>query len=169
MHTHTLPHLYVCVIYIVISITLTLFYMCYHDTCFNMTHRRCIRVPCLNAHLLCRICMSVSYYWVTSSYLLLWHIFTSVTMTHRLTWRIQDFQRNMPWCTPTLPHLYVCVILPGHNVPSITGWRRLIGSPNLQIIFHKRATKYRSLLRKMSYKDKGSYESSPPCTLTHLL
>ena len=45
-----------------------------------------------------------------------------------------------------------------------TGWRRLIGSPKLQIIFHKRATKYRSLLRKMTYKDKGSYESSPPCS-----
>jgi len=35
----------------------------------------------------------------------------------------------------------------------------------LQIIFHKRATKYRSLLREMTYKDKGSYESSPPCRL----
>jgi len=45
-----------------------------------------------------------------------------------------------------------------------TGWRRLIGSPKLQIIFRKRATKYRSLLRKMTYKTKGSYESSPPCT-----
>ena len=45
----------------------------------------------------------------------------------------------------------------------LTGWRRLKGSPNLQFIFHKRATKYRSLLRKMTYKDKGSYESSPPC------
>ena len=44
-----------------------------------------------------------------------------------------------------------------------TGWRRLIGSPKLQIIFHKRATKYTSLLRKITYKDKGSYESSPPC------
>jgi len=44
-----------------------------------------------------------------------------------------------------------------------TGWRRLIGSPKLQIIFHKRATNYRALLRKMTYKDKGSYESSPPC------
>ena len=43
------------------------------------------------------------------------------------------------------------------------GWRRLIGSPKLQIIFHKRAIRYRSLLRKMIYKDKGSYESSPPC------
>ena len=45
-----------------------------------------------------------------------------------------------------------------------TGWRRLIGSPKLQIIFHKRATKYRSLLRKMTYEDKGSYESSPMMT-----
>ena len=45
-----------------------------------------------------------------------------------------------------------------------TGWRRLIGSPKLQIIFHKRATKYRSLLQKIAYKDKGSYESSPPYT-----
>jgi len=46
----------------------------------------------------------------------------------------------------------------------VTGWRRLIGFPRLQIIFHKRATKYRSRLRRMTYKDKGSYESSPPCT-----
>ena len=46
-----------------------------------------------------------------------------------------------------------------------TGWRRLIGFPKLQIIFHKRATKYRLLLRKMTYQDKGSYESSPPSTL----
>ena len=44
-----------------------------------------------------------------------------------------------------------------------TGWRRLIGSPKLHIIFHKRATRYRALLRKKTYKDKGPYESSPPC------
>jgi len=46
---------------------------------------------------------------------------------------------------------------------SHTGWRRLIESPKLKIIFHKNATKYRSLLQKMTYEDKGSYESSPPC------
>ena len=46
-----------------------------------------------------------------------------------------------------------------------TGWRRLIGSPKLQVIFHRRATKHRSHLRKMTYKDKGSYESSPPCII----
>ena len=45
-----------------------------------------------------------------------------------------------------------------------TGWQRLIGFPKLQIILHKRATKYRALLRKMTHKVKGSYESSPPCT-----
>ena len=48
-----------------------------------------------------------------------------------------------------------------HN--SCTGWRRLIGPPKLQIICHKRATKYRSLFREMTYTDKGSYGSSPPC------
>jgi len=47
---------------------------------------------------------------------------------------------------------------------SATGWRRLIGSPKLQIIFHKRASKYRLLLRKTTYKDKGSHDSTPPCT-----
>ena len=35
----------------------------------------------------------------------------------------------------------------------VTGWRRLIGSPKLQIIFHIRATKYRSLLRKIYRTD----------------
>ena len=48
-----------------------------------------------------------------------------------------------------------------------TGWRRLIGSPKLQIIFHKRVSKYRTLLQEMTYKDKGSYESSPPCMHVH--
>jgi len=47
-----------------------------------------------------------------------------------------------------------------------TGWRRVIGCPELQVIFRKRATKYKSLLRKMIFKDKGSYESSPPCIAT---
>jgi len=54
-----------------------------------------------------------------------------------------------------------------YNEFSNTGWRRLIGSPKLQIIFHRRATEYRPLLRKMTYEDKGSYESSPPCITTH--
>jgi len=43
---------------------------------------------------------------------------------------------------------------------SVESYRRL--SAQLQIIFHKRAIKYRSLLQKMTHKDKRSYESSPP-------
>ena len=46
------------------------------------------------------------------------------------------------------------------------GWRRPIGCLKLQVIFRKRATNYRALLRKMTYKDKGSYRSSPPCKWT---
>ena len=45
-----------------------------------------------------------------------------------------------------------------------TGRRRLIGSLKLQVIFRKRATKYRALLRKMTYEYKASYDSTPSHT-----
>ena len=52
-----------------------------------------------------------------------------------------------------------------YTLPNVTSvWRRPIGSLKLQIIFYKRATEYRSLLRKMTYRDKGSCESWPPCS-----
>ena len=44
-----------------------------------------------------------------------------------------------------------------------TGWPRLIAWLKLQVIFCKRATNYRGLLRTMTYKDKASYGSLPPC------
>jgi len=70
-------------------------------------------------------------------------------------------------CTYTHTHSQIHIRLHLHAYTyiqiSVKGWRRLIGSPKLRIIFHKRAIKYRSLLRKMTYKDKESYESSPPC------
>jgi len=43
------------------------------------------------------------------------------------------------------------------------GWRRPMGCYKLQVIFRKRATNYRALLRKMTCKDKASYGFSPPC------
>jgi len=47
---------------------------------------------------------------------------------------------------------------------STTGWPRLIACLKLQVIFRKRATNYRALLRKMTCEDNASYGSSPPCT-----
>jgi len=54
------------------------------------------------------------------------------------------------------------------RVPSDTGWRRPIGSLKLQAIFRKRATHYRALSRKMTYEDKASYASTPPCIRIHM-
>ena len=71
-------------------------------------------------------------------------------------------------CVHMFTNIYVFVYTYVHE-DMYTGWRRLIGSPKLQIIFHKRATKYRSLLREMTYKNKGSYESSLPCSTCALL
>ena len=45
----------------------------------------------------------------------------------------------------------------------VAAWRRPIEYLKLQIIFLKRSTNYMALLRKMTYKDKSSYGSSPPC------
>jgi len=50
------------------------------------------------------------------------------------------------------------------DVSSDTGWRRLIGCRKLQVIFRKRANNYRALLLKMTYEDKASDDSTPPCT-----
>ena len=43
-----------------------------------------------------------------------------------------------------------------------TGWLGSKGSLKLKVIFSQRATNYRALLRKMTYKDKASYDSTPP-------
>jgi len=47
----------------------------------------------------------------------------------------------------------------------LTGRRRPIGCLKLQVIFRKRATNHRALLRKMTYTDKASYFSTPPFTI----
>jgi len=59
-------------------------------------------------------------------------------------------------------HSLSWIRLAAHN----TRWRRPIGCLKLQVIFRRKAIQYRLLLRKMTYKDKASYDSTPPCTRT---
>jgi len=59
--------------------------------------------------------------------------------TYKHTYTQTNMHTNIPTCIQTYIHTYIN-----------TGWRRLIGSSKLQIISHKRATKYRSLLWKMT-------------------
>jgi len=48
-----------------------------------------------------------------------------------------------------------------------TGRQRCIGCLKLQISFRKKATNYRALLQKMTYKDQASCGSLPPCRSCH--
>ena len=59
-------------------------------------------------------------------------------------------------------HIHVTHIITFYVYDS-TEWRRLIGCLKLQVIFRKRATNSRALLRKMTYEDKASCDSTPPC------
>ena len=94
--------------------------------------------------------------------------------TREWIYQLATWLRKRQASRPRSPQMSANTYANVHTYESVewgtrTGWRRLIGSPKLQIIFHKRATKYRALLRKMTYKDKGSYESSPPCSEGKLL
>jgi len=66
---------------------------------------------------------------------------------------------------------HICAILMYMNTYilfwtlSYTGRRRPIGCLKLQVVSRQRTTSCRALLRKMTYKDKASYGSSPPCTI----
>ena len=69
------------------------------------------------------------------------------------------FDRHTHRHTPTINCTRARCICKTHH----TGWWRLIGCLQLQVIFRKRATNHRTLLQKMTYKDKAFYASSPPC------
>jgi len=53
-------------------------------------------------------------------------------------------------CKYTHTKMYTQMIIEVTDVYTDTGWRRLIGCPALLIIFRKRATKYRAVLRNMT-------------------
>ena len=88
-----------------------------------------------------------------------------VAHLQKITYKDKASYAFKPPCTQSSQTTFgVWVTLLPTLYTSSAGWWRLIGSPKLQIIFHKRAITYRPLLREMTYEDTGSDESSPPCT-----
>jgi len=74
-----------------------------------------------------------------------WHV-SCIRMLSRHRHRHRHRHKHKHMC------LCLCLcLMDSHAVDdlrnSVTGWRRLIGSPKLQIIFHKRAIEYRSRFR----------------------
>jgi len=93
------------------------------------------------------------------------HLYTQHTATHCNTLQHTATRCNTLQCTPYIhTHLYIhlSLYLPTHVY--VYRWRRLIGCLQSQVIFRTRANNYWALLRKMTYKDKASYDSTPPCT-----
>jgi len=94
----------------------------------------------------------------------------------RMFWNLEYIEWQEPLSShhsyechePLVQGLCACVWVPVVQSVTPTGWRRLVGSPKLQIIFHKRATKYRSLLRKMTYKDKDPVGLRHPVSVTRM-
>jgi len=63
-------------------------------------------------------------------------------------------------CPPCLSHMDE-----SFHIEHSTGRRTPITCFTLQVIFRKRATNYRVLLRKVTNEDKASHDSTPPCIL----
>ena len=81
------------------------------------------------------------------------HAIASHTATHCNT-----LQHTATHCNNRSSHLIL-----GSGTTG-TWWRRCISCLRLSIFFRKRDIHYIALLRKMIYKDKASYTSSPLCT-----
>ena len=59
--------------------------------------------------------------------------------------------------------IQICICFYNGSILQSKGWQRRRGCLKVQVIFRKRATNWRALFRKMTYGDKASYGSSPPC------
>ena len=101
------------------------------------------------------------------------YMFTYICCNRRVMSLLQLVYTHVHVCAYI--YMYICIYIYTHthlsscvcifkNFSIATGWRRLIGCLKLQVIIRKRATNYRALLRKMTYEDKASYDSTPPCT-----
>ena len=71
------------------------------------------------------------------------------------------------WICGVFFHVDLC-IFSYWNIKTCCVYRvaKPIGCLKLQVIFRKRATDSRALLRKMTYEDKALYDSTPPCNIS---
>jgi len=76
--------------------------------------------------------------------------------TTPLTWHYTRIKTHTPHSTHTM-HTH-----PPHT--HVTGWRRYIGCLKVQVSFRKRTMYNRAFVQKITYEDKASYGSLPPCT-----
>jgi len=92
-------------------------------------------------------------------------------MTHEESWlsHIPHMNESCLTCEWVMTHIWIrCVTLRETIEEEIVTLQNTESSPVLRpdtiscATFLKLATNYRALLRKMTYKDKASYESSPP-------
>ena len=119
--------------------------------CCSMLHHGALRCTVLHCVICAALCCTLLHYGVATISRLLKII---GLFCKRDLWK----RRNSGTHCNTLQHS-------SKVLHFATGWRRLIGCLKLQVIFRKRATNYRALLWKVAYKDKASYDSTPPCTL----
>jgi len=91
------------------------------------------------------------------------HVYVCVFVCLSISYRKRVYICCLDKCACVYIEIRICkkVYIFHHD----TGWRRPVRCLKLHVTLHKRATDYRALLRKTTYKDKASYESSPLCTL----
>ena len=113
---------------------------------------------CIYVHVYIYACMHISTHTDVHRYIFL-YLFSSSRRALKLKYSCTDKNRSQ-----IATHLSSCVAIE-IDMYSTIGWRRPIECLKLQIIFRRRATNYRALLRKMTYKDKARYDSTPPCSI----
>jgi len=89
----------------------------------------------------------------------IWHIY--VYHIWAIKWVISYvYQTHI--CIWAIKWVVSCALI--SHITCIAGWRRLIGCLKLQVNFRKTSTNYRVFMRKMTYEDEASYDSTPLCT-----
>jgi len=161
-------YIYIC-IYILIYFTKTYIYICmyiYICTHFQTNKKETCFTYGLNVWHVSRTYIYTYIYTCIRTHT---HIHTHThSQRHTLTNMHDSFRTHIHLYvyinihTKTYTHTHTHTSLIGH-----TGWRGLIGCLKLEVIFRKRATYYRAVLRKTTYEDKAFYDSTPPC-ITHM-